>query len=161
MESLQELREQLDEIDSQIVELYQKRMDVCGKVGEYKVATGKKVFDKQREKEKLVQVTSNVTNEFYKKGLTELYEQLMSMSRKLQYQLLTKRGAMGRLPFIGVEALDMEEARIVFQGTEGAYSQAAMKKYFGENIEGFRVQTFRDAMEAIEEGYADFAVLPI
>ena len=161
MESLQELRQQLDEIDSQIVELYQKRMDVCGKVGEYKVATGKKVFDKQREKDKLVQVTSNVTNDFYKKGLTELYEQLMSMSRKLQYQLLTKRGAMGRLPFIGVDALDMEEARIVFQGTEGAYSQAAMKKYFGDNISGFRVQTFRDAMEAIEEGYADFAVLPI
>ena len=51
MESLQELRQQLDEIDSQIVELYQKRMDVCGKVGEYKVATGKKVFDKQREKD--------------------------------------------------------------------------------------------------------------
>ena len=49
MESLQELRKQLDEIDAQIVDLYQKRMDVCGKVGEYKVATGKKVFDKQRE----------------------------------------------------------------------------------------------------------------
>lgn len=161
MESLQELREQLDEIDSQIVELYQKRMEVCGKVGEYKVATGKKVFDKQREKEKLASVTEYVTDEFHKKGLTELFEQLMSMSRKLQYQLLTKRGAMGRLPFIGVEALDMEEARIVFQGTEGAYSQAAMKKYFGDNINGFRVQTFRDAMEAIEDGYADFAVLPI
>ena len=161
MESLQELREQLDDIDSQIVDLYQKRMQVCGKVGEYKVATGKQVFDKQREKEKLASVTAQVTDEFHKKGLTELFEQLMSMSRKLQYQLLTKRGAMGRLPFIGVEALDMEEARIVFQGTEGAYSQAAMKKYFGDDVNGFRVQTFRDAMEAIEEGYADFAVLPI
>lgn len=161
MESLQELRGQLDEIDAQIVDLYQKRMDVCSKVGEYKVAAGRKVFDKQREKEKLASVTENVTNEFYKKGLTELYEQLMSMSRKLQYQLLTKRGAMGRLPFIGVDKLDMEEARIVFQGTEGAYSQAAMKKYFGNEVQGFRVETFRDAMEAIEEGYADFAVLPI
>ena len=161
MESLQELRGQLDEIDAQIVDLYQKRMDICGKVGEYKVATGKKVFDKQRETEKLAQVASMVSDPFYKKGLTELYEQLMSMSRKLQYQLLTKRGAMGRLPFIKVEELDMEEARIVFQGTEGAYSQAAMKKYFGEDITGFRVETFRDAMEAIEEGYADFAVLPI
>lgn len=161
MESLQELRKQLDEIDAQIVDLYQKRMDVCGKVGEYKVATGKKVFDKQREKEKLSSVTEGVTDPFYKKGLTELYEQLMSMSRKLQYQLLTKRGAMGRLPFIKVDELDMEEARIVFQGTEGAYSQAAMKKYFGDDITGFRVETFRDAMEAIEEGYADFAVLPI
>ena len=161
MESLQELRGQLDEIDAQIVELYQKRMDVCNKVGEYKVAAGRKVFDKQREQEKLAAVTAGVTNEFYKKGLTELYEQLMSMSRKLQYQLLTKKGALGRLPFIGEDKLDVEGARIVFQGTEGAYSQAAMEKYFGSDINSFHVQTFRDAMEAIEEGTADFAVLPI
>lgn len=161
MESLQELRGQLDEIDTQIVDLYQKRMDVCNKVGEYKVAAGRKVFDKQREQEKLAAVTEGVTNEFYKKGLTELYEQLMSMSRKLQYQLLTKKGALGRLPFIGVDKLDVEDARIVFQGTEGAYSQAAMEKYFGSDINSFHVQTFRDAMEAIEEGTADFAVLPI
>lgn len=161
MESLQELRGQLDEIDAQIVDLYQKRMDVCSKVGEYKVAAGRKVFDKQRENEKLAAVTAGVENEFYKKGLKELYEQLMSMSRKLQYQLLTKRGALGRLPFIGVDKLDVEDARIVFQGTEGAYSQAAMEKYFGSDINSFHVQTFRDAMEAIEEGSADFAVLPI
>ena len=48
-----------------------------------------------------------------------------------------------------------------FQGTEGAYSQAAMEMYFGKDTNSFHVQTFRDAMEAIEEGSADFAVLPI
>ena len=161
MESLQELREQLDMIDTQIVDLYQKRMDICSKVGDYKITVGRKVFDKQREKEKLASVTAEVTNDFYKKGLTELFEQIMSMSRKLQYQLLTKRGALGRLPFIGVDQLDWENSRIVFQGTEGAYSQAAMERYFGKDINSFQVQTFRDAMEAIEEGSADFAVLPI
>ncbi len=161
METLQELRKQLDEIDTQIVDLYQRRMDICGKVGEYKVSSGKKVFDRQREQEKLAAVTADVSNAFYKKGLTELFEQLMSMSRKLQYQLLTKKGALGRLPFIGVDRLEVENSRIVFQGTEGAYSQAAMEKYFGQDINSFHVQTFRDAMEAIEEGAADFAVLPI
>lgn len=161
MEPIQELRTQIDEIDSQIVKLYQERMDLCEKVGEYKIGSGKKVFDKQREKEKLATVTEQVTNTFYKKGLTELFEQLMSMSRKLQYQLLTRKGVLGRLPFISVEQLDVKGSRIVFQGTEGAYSQAAMEKYFGDNINSFHVQTFRDAMEAIEEGSADFAVLPI
>ncbi len=161
MESLQELRVQLDVIDDEIVELYQKRMDICSKVGDYKISAGKKVFDKQREQEKLAAVTEKVSDAFYKKGVRELYEQLMSMSRKLQYQLLTKRGALGRLPFIGVDKLDVDGARIVFQGREGAYSQAAMEKYFGKDINSFHVQTFRDAMEAIEEGSADFAVLPI
>ncbi|MEE1314467.1 MAG: prephenate dehydratase [Faecalimonas sp.] len=161
METLQELREQIDTIDTQIVNLYQNRMELAKKVGEFKVASGKKVFDKQREKEKLAAVTSEVEEPFYKKGLEELFEQLMSMSRKLQYQLLAEKGALGRLPFIGMDKLDTDRARIVFQGTEGAYSQAAMEKYFGSEINSFHVQTFRDAMEAIEEGSADFAVLPI
>lgn len=161
MSGLLELREQLDVIDEQIVDLYKKRMAVCEQVGEIKIGEGRKVFDKQREKEKLASVTANVTDEFHKKGITELFEQLMSMSRKLQYQLLTKRGALGKIPFIGVDDLDVSNSRIVFQGTEGAYSQAAMEKYFGQDINSFHVQTFRDAMEAIEEGSADFAVLPI
>lgn len=161
MEKLLELRGQLDEIDKQIVNLYEKRMEICGQVGEIKIEAGRKIFDKQRELEKLAAVAAGVDDEFYKKGVTELFEQIMSMSRKLQYQLLTKKGALGRLPFIGVDTLDVEGARIVFQGTEGAYSQAAMDKYFGENLNSFHVQTFRDAMEAIEEGSADFAVLPI
>lgn len=161
MAALEELREQLDTIDEQMVSLYQRRMDICKEVGEYKVTAGRKVFDKVREREKLAAVSSRVEDPFYKKGIRELYEQLMSMSRKLQYQLLTKKGALGRLPFIGVDRLDAEDARIVFQGTEGAYSQAAMEKYFGKDINSVHVQTFRDAMEAIEEGSADFAVLPI
>lgn len=161
MEKLLELRGQLDEIDKQIVDLYEKRMEICGQVGEIKIEAGRKIFDKQRELEKLAAVAAGVDGEFNKKGVTELFEQIMSMSRKLQYQLLTKKGALGRLPFIGVDTLDVEGARIVFQGTEGAYSQAAMDKYFGDNLNSFHVQTFRDAMEAIEEGSADFAVLPI
>ena len=161
MERLLELREQLDVIDKEIVELYEKRMDICAEVGEFKITSGKKVFDKQREMEKLSAVSAHAKNDLYKKGVTELYELLMSVSRKLQYQLLTEKGAIGRLPFIGIDSLEAEKARIVFQGTEGAYSQAAMERYFGKEINSFHVQTFRDAMEAIEEGTADYAVLPI
>ena len=161
MEKLLELRDKLDVIDEQIVDLYEKRMAICEEVGNIKIDAGRKIFDKQREKEKLATVTANAKDDFHKKGISELFEQLMSMSRKLQYQLLTKKGALGRLPFNGVDSLDVDGARIVFQGTEGAYSQAAMEKYFGNDINSFHVQTFRDAMEAIEEGSADFAVLPI
>ncbi|MBU3840530.1 MAG: prephenate dehydratase [Candidatus Ruminococcus intestinipullorum] len=161
MATLEELRVQLDKIDDQIVKLYEERMNVCKEVGAYKVHAGRKVFDRQREQQKLESVSSKVTDEFYKKGIQELYEQLMSMSRKLQYQQLVEAGALGRLPFIEVESLKPDTSRIVFQGVEGAYGQAAMKHYFGENNNNFHVSTFREAMEAIEEGSADFAVLPI
>lgn len=161
MATLEELRVQLDKIDNEIVRLYEERMRVCGEVGEYKVKSGKKVLDRQREKNKLADVASKVSGDFNKKGIQELYTQLMSMSRKQQYQQLVEAGALGRLPFIEIESLEKEKARVVFQGVEGAYSQAAMQHYFGENCNGFHVRTFRDAMEAIEEGAADYAVLPI
>lgn len=161
MASLEELRLQLDKIDDQMVRLFEERMDVCAQVGEYKVENGKKVLDRQRERNKLQDVAAKVSSDFNKKGIQELYEQLMAMSRKLQYQQLVKAGALGRLPFIEVDSLETENARVVFPGTEGAFSQAATKDYFGENCNSFYVKTFREAMEAIEDGAADYAVLPI
>lgn len=158
---LLKLREQIDEIDAQIVELYEKRMDISRQVAEHKIETGKKVFDKAREEEKLRKVKSLTHNEFNCLGIEELFEQIMSMSRKLQYRLLSEHGSTGRLPFIEVDRLDGGKARVVFQGAEGAYSQAAMMQYFGEDVNSFHVDTFRDAMIAIDEGSADFAVLPI
>lgn len=158
---LGELRQQLDGIDRQIVELYEARMEVCAKVAEYKIETGKKVFDKVRETEKLKSVKEMTHSEFNSHGIGELFEQIMAMSRKLQYQMLSEKGSMGKLPFIGVDELDKKTARVVFQGAMGAYSQMAMEQYFGEQVNSFHVDTFRDAMSAIDEGSADFAVLPI
>ena len=119
------------------------------------------MFDNTREEEKLQKVKSLTHNDFNACGIQELFEQIMSASRKLQYNKLGEAGALGRLPFIGVDSLDMGRARVVFQGAEGSYSQMAMMRYFGEEVNSFHVDTFRDAMCAIEEGSADFAVLPI
>lgn len=158
---LLELRERIDEIDADIVRLYEKRMEISKQVAEYKIETGKKVFDKTREEEKLRKVKGLTHNDFNSHGIEELFEQIMSMSRKLQYQLLSEHGSTNKLPFIGMDCLETDKARVVFQGAEGAYSQAAMLQYFGKGINCFHVDTFRDAMIAIDEGSADFAVLPI
>lgn len=158
---LLELRGQLDVIDEKIVALYEERMAISAQVADYKIETGKKVFDRAREEEKLKKVRSLTHDPLNAHGVQELFEQIMSMSRKLQYKKLVEAGSLGRLPFIGVDRLETERARVVFQGAEGAYSQMAMLRYFGEQVKSFHVETFRDAMTAIEEGSADFAVLPI
>ena len=46
---LSQLRQQIDTIDRQIVNLYEERMDVSRQVAEYKIETGKKVFDRNRK----------------------------------------------------------------------------------------------------------------
>lgn len=55
---LQEIRGQLDEIDTRLVELFEKRMELCGQVAEFKIGTGKAVYDGQREKQKLAAVAA-------------------------------------------------------------------------------------------------------
>ncbi|MDO4345403.1 MAG: prephenate dehydratase [Eubacteriales bacterium] len=161
MNDLLELRNQIDSIDRQIVELYEKRMEISGQVAEYKIQTGKKVFDKDREDAKLAALTAMTHSDFNNHGIAELFSQIMSMSRKLQYQLLTKQGVIGRLPFTEVEDIERGDVRVVYQGVEGAYSQAAMKAFFGEDVNSFHVGKWREALESIAEGIADFAVLPI
>ena len=158
---LAELRIQLDEIDRQMVKLYEDRMELCRQVGEDKLKTGKRILDKEREKQKIQAVSALTHNEFNRTGVSELFEQIMAMSRNLQYQIINEKGGHGNLPFFAVDKLDTDKIRVVFQGADGAYSQAAMHTYFGEEIDSFHVDTFRDAMGAIEEGRADFAVLPI
>lgn len=159
---LMELRDEIDQIDKQIVALYQKRMDIVNDVAEYKIANGKKVFDKEREVSKLDSLSALGDNPFNSHGIRELFEQIMSTSRKRQYQLLTEHGIGERPDFKEVERLDFKNARIVFQGAEGAYTQLALNEYFGEYSDNsYHVDTWRDAMEAIRTGEADYAVLPI
>ena len=158
---LAELRSRIDEIDRDIVRLYEERMQVTDQVGEFKIRTGRKVYDKDRERAKIETVRELAHTEFSKKGVTELFSQLMSMSRKRQFAMLEKAGLPGRTPFIAIDQLDRENIRVVFQGEEGAYSHAAMAAYFGDDVNCFHVPKFRDAMEAIAEGSADYAVLPI
>ena len=53
MIDLQECRNEIDKIDSDIIRLFEQRMKVCEDVAEYKIRTGKKVLDPERERQKL------------------------------------------------------------------------------------------------------------
>ncbi len=158
---LEDMRERIDDIDRQMVQLYEERMKISEEVAEFKIETGKKIFDKSREKQKLSAVENLATTPFNKLGVRELFDHIMSMSRKLQYRLLTERNVLGKLPFITIEELQYKGSRVAFQGVKGAYSHLALHKYFGDGVETTQVETFRDAMECIEEGAADYAILPI
>lgn len=161
MKDLEKIREEIDSIDSRFVELYEERMRLASEVAEYKLSVGKPVLDKQREREKLKKLSGLVQTDENRYGVEELFEQIMAMSRKRQYQLMNQYGQEQKMGFSYVDKLPFTSHKVVYQGTEGAYSQLALKAYFGEETDGFHVDTWRDAMEAIKSGMADYAVLPI
>lgn len=161
MIDLMECRREIDEIDQQILELFERRMRVSEAVADYKIRTGKQVLDSKREKEKLAVLTGLAHGEFNELCVKELFEQIMSISRKRQYQLLTEHGIAGERHFNLVDHLPLQNVNVVFQGVEGAYSYAAMRAYFPKDIRSYHVKTFRDAMEEVASGKADYAVLPL
>lgn len=159
--NLQEIRSKLDEIDAGMERLFEERMKLCGEVAEFKLSTGKKVYDAEREKQKLQTVTAMAEGTFNKQAVGELFLQMMTLSRKYQYQLMAGKNSSHELGFHRVEQLPTEGKRIAFQGLEGAYSHAAALRYFGENADLFHVRRFEDLMIAVQDGTADYAVMPI
>ncbi len=83
-----ELRNQIDEIDRQIVALFVQRMDVAAKIGEYKAAHQLLVLDTKRESEKLAQIGALAGEEMaeYAKAL---YQTVFSLSRQYQDKILS------------------------------------------------------------------------
>lgn len=157
---LTESRAKIDEIDREIVRLFQERMGVATDVAAYKRSTGKKVFDPKREEEKIETLRSLAEGEFNKTGVEDLFRQIMSISRKYQYQMLGP--VVNDIPFRQVDSLDVDEdTRIVCFGEHGAFTEQAMEEIFGGNITAFNKQSFREVMETVAEGEAKYGVLPI
>ena len=153
-------RKQIDDIDSQIVELFEKRMQVANEVAKYKIETGKAVFDKQREEEKLERLGALSHGEFNERAVRELFSQIMSISRKYQYGVLPHTDDV--TDFVKVpEAFKKENSRVYYFGVPGTHTQQAMEDVFGNEVEGISCQSFQGVMEAVEKGEADYGVLPI
>lgn len=162
MKDLKELRAQIDDLDNQILDLFEKRMDIASDVAEYKISTGKKVYDKKREDEKLLSLSSRASDDFSKQSIYELYSQIMSISRKRQFQIIAHSGKKLDTGFLAYDDFDFSDAVVCYQGVEGAYSQQAMYAFFDKSFKSaFHVDKWKNAMDAISSGEADYAVLPI
>ena len=158
---LLEIRKKLDQIDKELVRLFEQRMDLCRQVAEYKIETGKPVYDEERESQKIKSVRELAESEENKQGAEEMFRQLITVSRRLQYRLLAENGQDMQLHFKAVDSLPKTGVRVVYQGIEGAYSHGAALQYFGDNVDAYHVKTWEAAMEEVEKGRADYGVLPI
>ena len=162
MDELLQLRNEIDEIDKDIVALFEKRMRVSEGVAEYKRKIGKAVLDPQRETEKIKKVQALAHSEFNAQGVQALFNQIMTISRMRQYMLLSGLTSeySGFAPVEGGWPVD-EQTTVVYSGVPGAYGHQAMLGYFGEDVHAFCVPTFRECMDAVKNGEAQYGVLPI
>lgn len=162
MKDLSEIRVEIDAVDAAILDLYEKRLKLTDEVAEYKISVGKPVYDKEREIAKLEKLQGMASSAFAGEAIKALYEQIMTVSRINQYKIMDKNNLLTDLGFKECKNIDVEGKTVAYQGVEGAYSQLAMKEFFGsDGYKDYHVDSWRNAVEDVVSGKADYAVLPI
>ena len=76
MRDLLEIRNEIDELDDKIVELYERRMQLTTEVAEYKIETGKQIFDKEREDSKLHMLEEKRIQKLHEKACGNCFSRL-------------------------------------------------------------------------------------
>ncbi len=153
-------RKEIDQIDDEIVRLFQQRMDVAAKIAAYKKENGLPILQPARERAKLAEV-SQKSREDMQSYMRVLYSLLFELSRT--YQEKGNRTDLYRKIESAIEntpRLFPQCATVACQGVEGAYSQLACEKLFkNPQIQYFR--NFEGVFSAIEAGFCQYGILPI
>lgn len=155
-------RKEIDAVDQEIVRLLEKRMDLALEVAKYKMSTGKPIYDRQRELEKLEKLGSLASTEFNSKGVQELFLQIMSVSRRYQYQVIGDPDNEIGKKFSKVDGFQYsKDTKAVYAGVPGAFAQQALVAYFGEDVAMESADSFSEVADMVAKGKADYGVLPI
>lgn len=92
MRELTEIRLELDDIDREMVALFERRMALSREVARVKMARGMDVLDASREKQVLESRMAMLSDAHWAGDVRTLYETIMAMSRAEQHRLLKEAG---------------------------------------------------------------------
>lgn len=160
-QDLKELRDQIDAIDTQLVDLFKRRMAISQEVAVYKKERGLPVLDPGRERALLAQVGEQAGEDLADYA-ESVFRTLMAASRSYQNQCITSSRI---YPLIqkSLETTPKQfppRATVACQGIEGAYSQIACDSIFkSPSITYFN--TFDQVFAAVENGTCQYGILPI
>lgn len=165
MTELEEYRAQIDALDRRLVALFAQRMAVTAKVGEYKLREDIPVLDIERERSVLAAKAALVEDPILKGDVASLYQAIMGLSRRQQRRLISEGiEDPGYADYIEAQKSlrqSVPNPRVVYQGEPGAYSEEACVGFFGDGVNRVGLPWFNDVFTALQNGAADYAVLPI
>ena len=160
---LTDLREKIDSIDSDLLRLFQERMDIVSQVAEHKKVSSLPVMDQQREAQILKWISQNAKPE-HESQARILYDMIFELSRSHQ-RLSLRQGASElnqkiKTAIQTTPPLFPEQATVACQGVMGAYAEWAAKRLFKQpNIQ--YLKTYDAVFSAVENGFCKYGVLPL
>jgi len=139
--TLDELREQIDAIDNNLLDIYNKRMDLVHAVGELKNSTGAPIYRPEREQriiERLQHINKEQGGRLNDEAIDALFVELFAVSRNFE------------LP-----------ERVAFLGPEASFTHQAAESKFGAMSRYTPIGSIKGVFREVSEGRAKFGVVPI
>ena len=159
---LTDIRNQIDGIDEQLVQLFCQRMELSAQVADYKKANNMPIFVPARERAILQRVAQQSGPEMENYTRT-LYSTLFELSRSYQSRRNTDISPLFSQVTNAIEntpKLFPQAPMVACQGVEGAYSQIACEKIFKSPFILY-FKNFEGVFSAIENGMCRYGILPI
>ena len=158
---LSEIREKIDAVDDQLLDLFLQRMDLSEEVAAYKNEHHLPILNKERERAILAKVTEKSGEK--ERYAYHLFSTLFELARSRQAELIdapTRVEAQVRASLAAGTSVFPQTGLVACQGVEGANSQVACDRLLPRgNI--VYVKTFQAVVSAVESGLCKFGVLPI
>ena len=160
--SLQKAREEIDSIDSSLVKLFTRRMELAAEVAKAKRESGAAVFDPARERAILSRVCDEAGGE-YENSVRLLFSTLFSISRARQRGIINGESPLVKRIREVLAATPPDfpsKALVACPGIEGSYAQQAVTRIFSlPTILYFN--GFDKVFDAVEKGLCPYGILPI
>lgn len=135
---LKPLRDQIDAIDVQLLDLLNRRARVAQEVGHVKNKVDAPVFRPEREAQVLRGIAERNSGPLGNNELQTIFREIMSACRSLEKKVI-----------------------VAYLGPEGTFSEQAVYQHFGKSINAIPCASIDEVFRAAEAGTADFGVVPI
>src|SRR5262249_38324808 len=136
--TLASLRQEIDRLDQQLVELLNRRAEVVVRVGQFKQDRGLEVWSAAREDEVIAQALSANRGPLPAETLRIIFRELMSGSRSVQRAI-----------------------RVAFLGPKYSYSHLASIARFGQAVEYVPVGSIAAVFEEVNRHHVQFGLVPL
>lgn len=159
---LTEIRQEIDEIDQELVRLFCARMNLSAQVADYKKANNLPIFVPARERA-ILQKVAQMAGPEMENYTRVLYSMFFELSRSYQSK---RNGEISPLYQTISQAIEHtpklfpQNPIVACQGVEGAYSQIACEKIFKSPLIMY-FKSFDAVFNAIEQGMCQYGILPI
>ncbi len=137
-QELEKLRNKIDDIDIEILELLNKRAEVVIEVGKTKQDKQLKIHSPEREREILKRLRDRNPGPFPNGALKLIYEEILSASLALQ-----------------------QPVKVAYLGPSATFTHLAARRQFGSSTEYIPESTIREVFEAVSRDKAQYGVVPI